>query len=65
MMLRWTDEDERVLTNLTEADGISRQDAVIRAIREVAARRDHERRVSGSFARARARYADALDRLGR
>ena len=65
MMLRWTDEDERVLTDLTEADGISRQDAVIRAIREVAARRNHERRVSESFARARARYADVLDRLGR
>ncbi|CAL8899749.1 hypothetical protein KVA01_02910 [Kocuria varians] len=65
MTLRLTEEDERVLADLAQADGISRQEATIRAIREVAARRGHERRVNDSSARARARYADVLDRLGR
>ena len=50
---------------LAEADGISRQEATIRAIHEVAARRGHERQVTEASARARARYADVLDRLGR
>ncbi|RKQ34906.1 CopG family transcriptional regulator [Kocuria tytonis] len=64
MTLRLTEDDERVLADLAEADGISRQEATIRAIREVAARRGHERRVGESSARARARYADVLERLG-
>lgn len=65
MTLRLTDEDERILARLAEADGISRQEATIRAIREVAARRGHEQKVSEASARARARYADVLDRLGK
>lgn len=64
MTLRLTEDDERVLASLAEADGISRQEATIRAIREVAARRGHERKVSEASERARARYADVLDRLG-
>lgn len=65
MTLRLTAEDERVLAKLAEDDGISRQEATIRAIHEVAARRGHERKVSVASQRARARYADVLDRLGR
>lgn len=64
MTLRLTEDDERVLASLAEADGISRQEATIRAIHEVAARRGHAGRVSDASARARARYADVLDRLG-
>lgn len=64
MTLRLTEDDERLLASLAEADGISRQEATIRAIHEVAARRGHERRVANSSARARARYADVLERLG-
>ncbi len=64
MTLRLTEDDERVLASLAEADGVSRQEATIRAIREVAARRGHERKVSEASERARARYADVLDRLG-
>ena len=63
MTLRLTEDDERVLASLAEADGVSRQEATIRAIREVAARRGHERKVSEASERARARYADVLDRL--
>lgn len=65
MTLRLTPEDERVLAELADADGISRQEATIRAIHEAAARRGHEARVSEASARARERYADLLDRLGR
>lgn len=65
MTLRLTEDDELALAALAEADGISRQEATIRAIHEVAARRGHERQVTEVSARARARYADVLDRLGR
>lgn len=65
MTLRLTAEDERILAALAEQDGISRQEATVRAIREVAARRGHENAVRASSARARERYADLLDRLGR
>lgn len=49
---------------LAEAQGVSRQEATVRAIHEAAERRGHEARVTGASARARARYADLLDRLG-
>ena len=49
---------------LAQDEGISRQEATIRAIHEVAERRGHERKVSDASQRARARYADLLDRLG-
>ena len=65
MTLWLTEEDERVLARLAEEDGISRQEATIRAIHEVAARRGHELKVSDVSRRARARYGDLLDRLGR
>ena len=65
MTLRLTDEDEQALAVLAEADGVSKQEATVRAIREAAARRGHETRVSELSARARERYADVLERLGR
>jgi uncharacterized protein (DUF1778 family) len=65
MTLRLTDEDERVLTLLAKAQGISKQEATVRAIREAASRGVHEDRVRELSAAARARYADVLDRLGR
>lgn len=65
MTLRLTPDDERVLAVLASEDGISRQEATIRAIHEVAARRGHERDIRALSAAARDRYADLLDRLGR
>ena len=62
MTLRLTDEDERALAALAAAQGISTQEATVRAIRDAAARGLHEAKVS---AQARERYADVLDRLGR
>jgi len=64
MTLRLTPEDEKALALLAEAEGISRQEATVRAIREAAARHVHENRVGQLSAAARARYADLLDRLG-
>lgn len=65
MTLRLSPDDERVLAALAAEDGISRQEATIRAIHEVAAHRGHERDVRTLSAAARDRYADLLDRLGR
>lgn len=65
MTLRLTTEQEATLAALAEAQGISRQEAVVRAVDEVAGRRLHEKRVSELSASARERYGDLLDRLGR
>lgn len=65
MTLRLTEDDERVLAELAAADGVSRQEATIRAIREAAARRGHEAAVRDLSVKARARYTDVLDRLGK
>jgi predicted transcriptional regulator len=65
MTLRLTDEDEQALTLLAEAQGISKQEATVRAIRDAAARRVHEDRVRELSAQARDRYAEVLERLGR
>ncbi len=64
MTLRLTADDERVLAALAKADGISRQEATIRALHEVAQRRGHVQAVAESSARARSRYAVVLERLG-
>ena len=64
MTLRLEPEDERALTLLAEAEGVSKQEATVRAIHEAAARRVREDKVSRLSAAARSRYADVLDRLG-
>lgn len=65
MTLRLNDDDEQALTLLAQTQGISKQEATVRAIRDAAARRVHEHRVQELSAAARKRYADVLDRLGR
>lgn len=64
MTLRLSPDDERALALLAEADGVSRQEATVRAIHEAAARRVRADRVQELSARARDRYVDLLDRLG-
>jgi hypothetical protein len=64
MTLRLSKDDERVLGELAARDGISRQEAIIRAIHEAAARRGHEADGCDASAQARSRYADVLRRLG-
>ncbi|MGA8047397.1 MAG: CopG family transcriptional regulator [Dermatophilaceae bacterium] len=65
MTLRLTDEDEQALALLAQSQGISKQEATVRAIRDAAARRGHEDKVRELSAQARTRYADVLERLGR
>lgn len=65
MTLRLTEKDERVLAALAEAEGISKHEATIRAIHEMAVRRGHVHAVTVSSERARGRYAELLERLGR
>ncbi len=64
MTLRLSPEDERALAALADAEGVSKHEATVRAIREAAARRGHEDRVRELSARGRDRYADLLERLG-
>ena len=64
MTLRLEPEDEKALTLLAEAEGVSKQEATVRAIREAAARHVREDKVRRLSAAARGRYADLLDRLG-
>ena len=63
--LRLTPEDERILAELAQAEGVSRHEATPRAIREAAARRGREAKVAELSVRGRERYAAVLDRLGR
>lgn len=65
MTLRLNDEQEQALTLLAAADGVSKQEATVRAIVEAAARRVHDEKVRTLSAAAREQYADLLDRLGR
>lgn len=65
MTLRLTDEDEAMLTALAQSQGISKQEATVRAIRDTAARSGHEESVRTLSEQGRVRYADLLDRLGR
>ena len=64
MTLRLEPEDEKALALLAEADGVSKQEATVRAIRAAAARLVREDKVRRLSAAGRSRYADLLDRLG-
>ena len=63
MTLRLTEEQERALMMLAEAEGVSKHEAVVRAITDAAARRVHDGRVRELSRDGRARYASLLDRL--
>ena len=64
MTLRLTPEDEEALTMLAQADGVSKQEATVRAIHEAASRRLRRDKLTELSTAARDRYADLLDRLG-
>ena len=65
MTLRLSDDDERALAVLAESDGVSKQEATVRAIHEAAARRGHRAQVDALSRAARSKYDELLDRLGR
>lgn len=64
MTLRLTPEDEQALALLAEAEGVSKQEATVRAIHEASARRVRRDQVTALSTAARERYADLIDRLG-
>jgi uncharacterized protein (DUF1778 family) len=63
MTLRLTDDQERALALLADADGVSKQEATVRAIMDAASRRVRGDRVAELSAAGRERYAALLDRL--
>ncbi|MFD9893847.1 CopG family transcriptional regulator [Amycolatopsis sp. NPDC059027] len=62
MTLRLTEEQAHALRQLAEADGLSEQDAAVRAITEAAAR-VRAGRIAALSREGRTRYALLLDRL--
>lgn len=64
MTLRLSAQDEAALAELARAEGVSKQEATIRAIHETLSRRVRRDRVRSLSADARSRYATLLDRLG-
>ena len=65
MTLRLTEEQERALTLLAQAQGVSKQEATARAILDAASRHVQTERVAELSHHGRERYAALLDRLAR
>lgn len=64
MTLRLTDDEHTAPRERAEAEGISMQDAVRRAVSEFVTRSAHRDRVSAAADRVIAAHRGALDRLG-
>jgi hypothetical protein len=65
LILRLTDEEERALTLVAEAQGVGKREAAVRAIIEATAPHIHDARVRALARHGRDRYALLLDRLAR
>jgi len=65
MTLRTDDELDAALTELAQAEGVSKQEAVRRAVLEKRDRTDHRARVHAISQRVIVEYAEVLDRLGK
>lgn len=63
MTLRLTDEQDRILTDLARAEGVSKQDAAVRAITDRAARLSKDAEVRRLAREAIRDYGPLLDRL--
>lgn len=63
LTLRTDDELERALDALAEAEGLSRQEIIRRAVLERYERAGHAERVNDSTDRMLERWGDVLDRL--
>jgi len=65
MTLRIDDELEQALTELAEAENLSRQEIVRRAVIEKRDRVSHRARVDAIAKEMLVEWADVLDRLGK
>lgn len=62
----WMNPDaEQALALLAAAEGVSKPEAAVRAIREAASRKLRQDKIRSVSADAQERYAGLLDRLGR
>lgn len=64
LTLRTDDELEQALATLAEAEGLSRQEVIRRAVLERYERAGHRARVEDSAARMLERWGDVIERLG-
>jgi len=64
MTLRLTEDEQTALRERAEAEGVSMQEAVRRAVREYVSRGRHRDRVSVAAQRVIDAHADAIERLG-
>ena len=64
LTLRTDDELEAALAALAEAEGLSRQEVIRRAVLERYERAGHRAKVQASADRMLDRWGDVLDRLG-
>jgi predicted transcriptional regulator len=64
LTLRTDDELERALDELAEAEGLSRQEIIRRAVLERYERAGHRSRVEDSTGRMLERWGDVIERLG-
>ena len=64
LTLRTDEELDRVLSELAEAEGLSRQEIIRRAVLERYARSGHRARVDAIASEVLVEYAEALERLG-
>ena len=65
MTLRLTEEEQALLRERAEAEGISMQEAARRAVRDYVARGRHRDRVAVAADRVLEAHTEALERLGR
>ncbi|WP_253953871.1 CopG family transcriptional regulator [Schaalia sp. 19OD2882] len=65
MTLRFSEDGEQLLAALVASEGVSQQEATIRAIHEVVRLHGHAQAVSASSGRAKSRYAELMERLGK
>jgi hypothetical protein len=65
MTLRTDDDLDTALAALAESEGVSKQEAVRRAVLEKYARTSRRSRIDAIATEAMADYAEALDRLGK
>ncbi|EFV14862.1 hypothetical protein [Segniliparus rugosus] len=63
MTLRLTEEQDRMLTDLAAREGLSKQEAVIRAIADRASRLSRDSEIRSVTRKAILRYGPLLDRL--
>jgi predicted transcriptional regulator len=64
MTLRTDEELEQALSELAQAQGLSRQEVIRRAVLDMRDRAGHRTRVVDASRRVREQYAEALERLG-